>query len=296
VARVEDVVKPATFDYFRPDSLAEAIELLGAHPDSKVLAGGQSLIPMMNMRLARPSALVDIARIDGLSGIETNGSLRVGATTRQADVLDHEVVRQRWPMITSALRHVGHPATRARGTFGGSIAHGEPAAELSAVMLALDARFTIRGSAGERTVAPEDFFVWHYTTVLAEDELLVRVELPDAGNSYWGFGEVARRHGDYALTGTAVRLRADDDGTVTDSRVALFAVSSRPIRSAAAERRLIGSRLADPEAADEAGRVALSEIEVADDSFVSATYRREATASVVRRAVLAAATNPRGEV
>jgi carbon-monoxide dehydrogenase medium subunit len=146
------MVKPATFDYFRPDSVAEAIELLGAHPDAKVLAGGQSLIPMMNMRLARPSALVDIGRIEGLSGIEANGLLQVGATARQADVLQHGSIRRRWPLITSALRHVGHPATRTRGTFGGSIAHGEPAAELAAVMLALDARFTVQGSAGERTV------------------------------------------------------------------------------------------------------------------------------------------------
>jgi carbon-monoxide dehydrogenase medium subunit len=293
---LEAVVKPATFVYFRPGSAAEAIELLGAHPDSKVLAGGQSLIPMMNMRLARPNALVDIAHIDGLSGIDANGSLRVGAATRQADVLGHDAVRRRWPLITSALRHVGHPATRARGTFGGSIAHGEPAAELAAVMLALDARFTIQGSAGQRTVAPEDFFVWHYTTVLGEDELLVRIEVPDAGDAYWGFGEVARRHGDYALTGAAVRLRAGEDGVVTEARVGLFAVSSRPVRSIAAEQQLIGVRLGDAEAADQAGRTALSGIEVADDSFVSATYRQEATAAVVRRAVLDAATNPRGEM
>jgi carbon-monoxide dehydrogenase medium subunit len=288
-------VKPATFDYFRPDSLEEAIEALGGHPDSKILAGGQSLVPMMNMRLARPSVLVDICRIEGLNGIDANGSLRVGATTRQADVLDHGAVRQRWPVITSALRHVGHPATRARGTFGGSIAHGEPAAELPAVMLALDASFTVQGPAGSRSVAAEDFFVGHYTTTLGEDELLVDVNVPDAGASHWGFGEVVRRHGDYALAGVAVRLGTDTAGTVEEARVALFGVASRPVRSRAAEERLLGTRPGDRGAAEGAGRVALDGVDVADDSFVSATYRREAAASVVKRVLLEAATNPRGE-
>lgn len=288
-------MKPATFDYLRPDSVPEAIEALRANPDSKILAGGQSLIPMMNMRLARPSALVDIGRIDGLSGIAANGSLRIGATARQADVLDHAAVRRRWPVIASALRHVGHPATRARGTFGGSIAHGEPAAELPAVMLALDATFTVQGPAGVRTVAAEDFFLGHYTTVLAEDELLVHVDVPDAAGSYWGFGEIVRRHGDYALAGVAVRLDADVDGRVDAARVALFGAASRPLRSAAAEQRLVGSRLGDRDAAAESGRVALSEVEVTDDSFVSATYRREAAAAVVKRVLIEAAVNPRGE-
>jgi Aerobic-type carbon monoxide dehydrogenase, middle subunit CoxM/CutM homologs len=288
-------VKPAQFDYLRPGSLAEAIEALGANPDSKVLAGGQSLIPMMNMRLARPSALVDIGRIDGLAGISANGSLRVGATTRQAEVLADATVQRRWPLITAALRHVGHPATRARGTFGGSIAHAEPAAELPAAMLALDAAFTVHRPGGTRTVAATDFFLGHYTTVLAEDELLGHVDVPALGGSHWAFAEVARRHGDYALTGVAVRLTPDADGVVTDARVALFAVSSRPVRSAAAERLLVGTRVGDAEAATAAGKVALDDIEVAEDSFVSATYRTEATAAIVRRALLEAATNPKGE-
>jgi carbon-monoxide dehydrogenase medium subunit len=287
-------VKPAQFDYLRPASLPEAIDALGSHPDSKILAGGQSLIPMMNMRLARPSALVDIGRIAGLSGIEANGALRVGATTRQSELLDHPAVRERWPLITAALRHVGHPATRARGTFGGSIAHGEPAAELPAVLLALDATFSVQGPGGARSVAAAEFFLGHYTTVLAEDELLTGIDVPDLGNSHWGFGEVARRHGDYALTGVAVRLDPDADGVVTGARVALFAVAGTPVRSAAAERLLVGTRIGDAEAATSAGRVALDDVEIAEDSFVSAAYRREATAAVVRRALLEAATNPKG--
>lgn len=282
-------MKPPTFDYLRPSSVAEAIEALAAHPDSKVLAGGQSLIPMMNMRLARPTALVDIGRLDDLARIDVNGSLRVGATARQAAVLEHDDVGRRWPLITAALVHVGHPATRARGTIGGSIAHGEPASELPAVMLALDARFSLRGPGGERTVAADDFFLGHYTTVLAEDELLVQVEVPDPGAAAWGFGEIVRRHGDYALAGAAVRLQTDGDGTIEQARVALFGVGARPIRSTAAEEHLVGTRLGDQPTAAEAGRTALTGTDVAGDSFVSATYRREAAAAVVERALLEAA-------
>lgn len=286
-------MKPAKFDYYRPYSVPEAIEVLSSHPDSKVLAGGQSLIPLMNMRLATPAALVDISRIEGLSGIDTNGGLRLGATTRQSDVLGNAVIQQRWPLITSAVVHVGHPATRARGTFGGSIAHADPAAELSAVMLVLDASFGVQGPAGSRSVSAEGFFLGHYTTELAEDELLVEIKIPDISGWYWGFGEIVRRHGDYALAGVAASLRADEAGLVTDARIALFAVAHRPVRSSAAEARLVGTRLGDPAAADEAGRVALDGVEVADDSFVSATYRREAAASVVKRVVREAATNSR---
>jgi len=289
-------VKPAKFDYLRPDSPAEAIEALAANPDAKVLAGGQSLIPMMNMRLARPSVLVDIAGVESLRGIVANGTLRVGATTRQADVLGHAAVQRRWPLVTAALAHVGHPATRARGTFGGTLAHGEPAAEIPAVMLALGATFAVEGPGGVRTIAADGFFLGHYTTALAGDELLVSVDVPAAGGAHWGFGEVVRRHGDYALAGAAVRVGTDDDGVVTDARVALFAVAAHPLRSSSAEERLVGSRLGDPDAAAEAGRVALTDVDVAEDSFVSALYRREATAAVVRRAVLDAATNPKGEM
>lgn len=288
-------MKPPTFDYFRPRSVAEAVQVLGEHPDAKVLAGGQSLVPMMNMRLARPSVLVDIGRLEGLSGIEVAGTLRVGATTRQETLLGDAAVRRGWPMIAAALRHVGHPATRARGTVGGSVAHGEPAGELPAVMLALDAIFVLEGPSGTRSVAAADFFLGHYTTVLADDELLVRIEIPSAAGLAWGFGEVVRRHGDYALTGVATALHTDAHGVVTDARVALFAVAERPLRSAAAERFLVGTRLGDTDAAAEAGRLALSGIEVAGDSFVSSTYRQEATTSLVCRVLCEATTNPKGD-
>lgn len=279
-------MKPATFDYFRPDSVTEAVEALSTNPDSKVLAGGQSLVPMMNMRLAGPSALVDIGRIEELHGIAANGSLRVGAATRQADVMDHATVVRGWPMIGAALKEVGHPAIRARGTFGGNIAHGDPGSELPAVMLALDATFVIEGPSGTRSMVADGFFLGHYTTALDEDELLVRVDIPDQATSHWGFVEIDRRHGDYALAGAAVRLDVDAAGHVSDARVALFGVASRPLRSAAAEQVLAGTRPRDAGVADEAGRVALEGVDVAADSFVSAAYRREATATVVERALL----------
>jgi carbon-monoxide dehydrogenase medium subunit len=286
-------VKPAKFDYFRADTTVEAVEALSANPDSKIMAGGQSLVPLMNMRLAVPSALVDISRVAELSGIDANGALRIGAVTSQRDVLASTAVQQGWPLITAALRHVGHPATRARGTFGGSVAHADPAAELPAVMLALDATITVTGASG-RSVPAEGFFAGPFTTTMADDELLAEVSIPDMSDRFWGFGEVVRRRGDYALTGAAVSLRADGEGNVTDARVALFSVSGTAVRAASAEAGLVGTQLGSEDAAARAGQAALDGVEIAADSFVSAGYRRDATAAVVKRALLEAATNPRG--
>lgn len=286
-------MKPAKFDYFRADTAVEAVEALSANPDSKIMAGGQSLVPLMNMRLAFPSALVDISRVAELSGIDANGALRIGAVTSQHDVLASTAVQQGWPLITAALRHVGHPATRARGTFGGSVAHADPAAELPAVMLALDATITVTG-ASARSVPAEGFFAGPFTTTMADDELLAEVSIPDMSDRFWGFGEVARRRGDYALTGAAVSLRADGEGTVTHARVALFSVSGTAVRAAAAEAGLVGTPLGSEDAAARAGQAALDGVEIAADSFVSAGYRRDATAAVVKRALLEAATNPKG--
>jgi carbon-monoxide dehydrogenase medium subunit len=286
-------VKPSRFDYVRPSSIAETIEVLRAEEDSKIIAGGQSLVPMMNFRLAAPATLVDISRLQAMDGVEANGSLRIGAVTRQSDVLADHAVRQRWPLVTAALPHVGHPATRSRGTFGGSAAHGDPAAELPAVLMALDAELVAEGPGGRRTVPADEFFLGHFTTVLDEDDVLVEVVLPDTSDRHWAFGELARRHGDYAMTGVAVSMKADGDGTVTAARVALFAAADRQARSAAAEAALVGTRVGDDAAAQEAGRAALEGMKVADDSFVSAAYRREATEALVRRVVLDATSNPR---
>lgn len=283
-------MKPAPFSYLAPESLDEAVALLAEHgSDGKALAGGQSLIPMMNMRLARPRVLVDLCRIDGLARVEDSGPLSIGATARQAAVLADGSVARHSPLITEALRWVGHPANRTRGTFGGSIANADPASELPAVLLALDAELVVRGPNGERVVAAEDFFVTYYTTDLDVDEVLVEVRIPGpppGRRRAWAFGEVARRHGDFAMAGVAMAMTVAEDGTVAAPRIALFGVADAPVRARRAEERLAGTRLGDEQIAGEVGELSVDEVDFASDAHVSADYRRDATVTLVRRAGL----------
>jgi carbon-monoxide dehydrogenase medium subunit len=270
-----------------PESLSEALDALTEHgEDGKVLAGGQSLVPMMNMRLARPSVLIDIGRVNGLAGVIHNGRSVIGTMTRQSSVMKDDTVRRKFPLIHEAQRHVGHVANRSRGTFGGSIAHADPAAELPAVMLALGADMVIDGPNGARVVPADDFFVTYYTTDIGSDELLVEVRLPARRPTAWAFGEVARRHGDFAMAGVAMTVEADHEGVVSSARLAMFGVADRPIRATEAEEALVGKRLGDEAAADEVSRVAPSGIDFASDVHVSATYRSEVAAVLVRRAVM----------
>jgi carbon-monoxide dehydrogenase medium subunit len=280
-------VKPAPFVYLAPEALDEAVKALREHgADGKVLAGGQSLVPMMNMRLARPEVLVDVARIPELSGIRANGTISIGAGTRQAAVLRDRAVGSRFPLIHAALRHVGHAANRARGTFGGSIAHADPAAELPAVMLVLGADMVVRGPDGDRVVPADEFFVSYYTTALDVDEVLTEVRLPEQRPSAWAFGEIARRHGDFALAGVALAVDADGDGVVTHARLALFGVTDRPVRASAAEASLVGRRLGDAAVAREVAHLAPDGIDFGSDAHVPESYRRDAAVALVRRAVL----------
>jgi aerobic carbon-monoxide dehydrogenase medium subunit len=283
-------MKPAPFKYLAPETVDEAVALLAEHgTDGKALAGGQSLIPMMNMRLARPSVLVDLCRIDELGRLDAGESLAIGATARQAEVLADASVERHSPLVTEALRWVGHPANRTRGTFGGSVANADPAAELPAVLLALDAELVVRGPDGERVVAAEDFFVTYYTTDLDVDEILAEVRIPappPGGRRVWAFGEVARRHGDFAMAGVAMTITLAEDGTGASPRIALFGVADAPVRARRAEERLAGTRLGDEEIAREAGELALDQVDFASDAHVSADYRRDATAVLVRRAAL----------
>jgi carbon-monoxide dehydrogenase medium subunit len=278
--------------YYAPDTLEEVIELLTQHGiDGKVLAGGQSLLPMMNMRLARPKVLVDIGKLGDFGGVAVNGGMNVGATTTQATVLRDSRVADRLPMVHAALRNVGHPANRSRGTFGGSVAHADPAAELPAVMLALDAEMVVQGPDGARVVPAADFFVTYYTTDLKVDEILTQVRLPDRSGWSWGFREVARRLGDYAAAGVAVAARTDGSGVVQEARIALFAVSDRPQRATEAEQRLVGSRLGDEDVARDVAQLALNDVDFSSDIHVSDAYRKDAVLSLVRRTVLDAAAN-----
>lgn len=212
-------MKPAPFDYAAPRSLDEALALLDE--DAKPLAGGQSLVPLLNFRLARPRLLVDLNGVPGLAGIRrAGGTLRIGAMTRQAALERSGIVAEGWPMLREAVRHAGHPQTRNRGTVGGSVAHADPAAELPCALAALDARFRVRSARGARTLAAAELFAGPLQTVLEPDELLVEIEVPPVPpGTRTGFAEHARTHGDFALAGVAV----------VGDRIALLGVAPTPV-------------------------------------------------------------------
>ncbi len=238
-------MKPAPFDYAAPGSVAEAVALLDdADRDAVVLAGGQSLLPMLSMRLARPDLVVDIGRIPDLVGIsERDGDLVFGAMTTKAAVERSELVRARQPLLHAATRLVGHPQIRSRGTVGGSMAHADPAAEYPAVALVMDAWLRVQGPRGERTIRAADFFVSALTTALAEGELLVEVGVPALpSGTGWAFTELSRRHGDFAMAGTAVTVRLDNESLYSDVRIVAFGVTSAPTRMVVAEEMLRGER------------------------------------------------------
>jgi carbon-monoxide dehydrogenase medium subunit len=263
-------VKPARFDYVAAASSDEALAAL-ENGEAKVLAGGQSLVPMLNMRLARPSLLVDINRVPGLDGVELDGGVRIGALARQADVLVSPAAAE-VPVLAAALRQVGHPATRSRGTIGGSLAHADPAAELPAVLLALDGEIVARSTTGERTIDAEALFAGPFATALRPDELLTGVVLPRQGPRPFGFAELSRRHGDFALAGAIVLLRP--------ARLVLFGLGGAPERAPEAERAL------DEDApAAEVAELATRDLDPVDDVHADGAYRRRVAAVLVRRAV-----------
>jgi carbon-monoxide dehydrogenase medium subunit len=217
-------MKAPAFDYVRVTSVAQACALLAEHgPDARLLAGGQSLLPALNLRLAAPSLLIDIGRIGGLDGIEVgDGVLRIGALARHETVLRHQDVARHAGLLTAALHHVAHPAIRARGTIGGNLAHADPASELPACMLALNAVLEATGPGGVRRIAAGAFFTGLFQTALAPDEMLTAVEIPLPTRPFF-FQEIARREGDYAIVGLAAT------GAGADTRLAFFSVGDRPV-------------------------------------------------------------------
>jgi aerobic carbon-monoxide dehydrogenase medium subunit len=278
-------MKPTRFHYHAPTTLAEAVGLLSEHGDeAKVLAGGQSLVPMLSLRLASFGHLIDLNKVSGVSDIErSNGHMRIGAMTRQAVAEYSTDVATHSPLVARALPHIGHFQIRNRGTIGGSIAHADPASELPAVALALDAVIEATGSSGTRRLAAEDFFVSTWETTLADNEILSAVEFPVwTGRCGWAVEEISRRHGDFALVGTTVGVQVTD-GAVTRAGIALFGVAGTPVRAREAEAAL----LAGADAA-EAGRVAANELHPSDDIHASGSYRKQVAAVVVRRAILKA--------
>ncbi|HLN15555.1 MAG TPA: xanthine dehydrogenase family protein subunit M [Acidimicrobiales bacterium] len=279
-------MKPAPFTYHRPSTVAEVTALLAEHGDeAKVLAGGQSLVPMLALRLARFEHLVDLNFVPELAGIRANGSLVVGAMTRQAAVERSADVARTVPLLARSVPLIGHFQIRNRGTVGGSIAHADPASELPAVVLALRAEATVAGSAGRRTVPADELFVGTWTTAVEPDELLVDVRFPTAKpRSGAALVELARRHGDFAVAGAACTLSLDGDDRVADAGVALLGMGPVPLRASSAETDLAG---AAPSAADlvEVAERAAAATEPVDDVHGSARYRRRVCAHLLAQAL-----------
>ena len=234
-------MKPAPFEYHRPASLAETFDLLDRYGDEgRILAGGQSLVPALNLRLATPRAVIDINRLPDLDGLRaTPEGLAIGALVRQEALERSPLVREHAPLVAAAIPHVGHSAIRARGTVGGSLALADPAAELPACVVALDATIRVAGRAGRREVAAADFFRGIYTTALGPGEIVTEVLLPRAPAGWrWGFDELARRHGDFALAGLAAGLRVA--GGAPEARLVFLGVGPGPVRARRAEAALAG--------------------------------------------------------
>jgi CO/xanthine dehydrogenase FAD-binding subunit len=278
-------MKPAPFDYVAARSLDEAVaELSESDGDAKVLAGGQSLVPLLNFRLAHPSRLIDLNRVAELAYLSPrDGGLAIGAMTRQVTIERDREVRQSQPLLAEAISWVGHPAIRSRGTVGGSLAHADPAAELPAVAVCLEAKLVLASARGQRTLDAEEFFLGYLTTALEADEILVETWLPRVRP---GTGQVwlefSRRHGDFALVGVAVSLTLRDE-QVEQARIVLAGVGGKPFRAREAETLLIGGRVAERvQAAADAVRAA---IDPDADIHGSKEYRTHLAAVMTERAV-----------
>ena len=288
-------MKPPPFAYARADSVDEAVSLLaGRDGAARLLAGGQSLVPMLNFRLVHPALLVDINRIPGLSGIEEGDrSVGIGALTRHRQIEISEIVRVRFPVLRAAVGHVAHLAIRNRGTLGGSLSHADPAAELPMIALLLDAKISVTGpTAPPRRLAARAFFRSALTTALAADEMVTRVELPFLPpGTGWGFEEVARRAGDFALAAAAATLTLAG-GKVAEARLAVMGAHDTPLRIDRAEALLAGEPVGR-EAVGAAAKAARDAVEPYDDLHASADFRRHLVEVLARRALESAATRAR---
>lgn len=284
-------MKLPDFDYAAPASLSEAVALLAAGDGAaRPLSGGQSFLPVMAFRLAEPGLLVDLRKIPDLRGVEVSASgVRIGAMTRWRDILDSTTLKEAAPLLPEAIEHVAHYQVRNRGTIGGSLAHADPAAEMPAVALALDAVIEAVGSKGKRDIAAGDLFTGPLMTSLAHDEIIVAVRLPawPKGRAY-AFEEFARRRGDFALAGVAVRYDADAQGRAKDVRVAALSVADTPIRLKKAEAALEG-RIVDAAAIGAASAAASAQVDPAGDIHASARYRKALVGTLLGRALERAA-------
>jgi carbon-monoxide dehydrogenase medium subunit len=284
-------MKPPRFDYYDPRNLQEALEILDAHQDeSKVLAGGQSLMPLLNMRLARPKVIVDINRIESLNYIRaTNGGITMGANARQRALQYEKLIMERIPLLRETANYIAHPQIRSRGTVCGSLAHADPAAELPAVAVALDAQLVLTGPKSRRVVSSDSFFLSFFTTDVRPNEILTEVRFPEPPRDMaWSILEVSRRHGDFALVGVVAGLAQNAERqVVSGARLVYFGVGPTPIRAREAEEALAGAR-ADEAAFGRAAEIASEAIDPSNDIHASAEYRRAVAGVLTRRALKAA--------
>ena len=277
-------MKPAPFRYHLATDLPDALSAL-AEPDAKLLAGGQSLMPMANFRLLRPSVLIDINRVAGLGALaQQPGGIRIGALSRHATIETAALIARAHPILSHAMTHVAHPTIRNRGTIGGSLAHNDPASEWPMLVLLLEGALTLASRRGARVVAARDFLIGPLATALAQDEMVIAIDLPDSPpGTGWGFAEIARRHGDFALAAVGVTLRAKD-GCIADPRIALTGVGDTALRAGAAEGILNGQR---PDAVVVAAAIAAIRdvLHPMTDLHASAAYRRHLAGVLAARAI-----------
>jgi CO/xanthine dehydrogenase FAD-binding subunit len=283
-------MKPALFDYHLPSSVDEAVGLLSTVDGAMILAGGQSLIPAMNMRLASPAALIDIQHIPGLASIRVeDGVIRVGAMVRHRSLELDEVAHRANPLIREVMAHVAHVPIRHRGTVVGSLCHADAAAEMPLVLLLTGGSVVARSPSGKRVIEATDYFTFHMTTSRRPDEMIVEARFPalpqGAGHA---FEEFTRRHGDYAIAAVGAILTKGGDGSITEISLVACGISSKPVRLAAAEAALKGKPLA-PETLEKAARSAAEAVTADDDLHATAAYRRHLVGVLVKRAVQKAA-------
>ena len=284
-------MKPASFDYHRPGTVEEVVGLLAElGEDAKILAGGQSLVPMLSMRLAYFDHLIDISRLPELQGIEVrSGQLWIGAGVTEAEVGSNAQVRHDVPLLTLATPFVGHPQIRNRGTVGGSVAHADPAAEMPGIVVACDAEIAVIGKAGARTIKAGEFFEGPLMTVLAPDEIIVEIKLPAWPSARrWGFQEFARRRGDFALAAAAVFYDQDANGRARNAHVGVIGVADRPLRLPSVEAVLNGNVI-DEATIAKADAAAAAAVNPDDDIHASSAYRKSLLGTMVERALKAAA-------
>jgi aerobic carbon-monoxide dehydrogenase medium subunit len=285
-------MKPAPFEYFAPETLPDALALLEEHgEDAKILAGGQSLVPMMNFRLVRPKVLVDINHVAGLSYIrESDGHLRIGAMTRHRDVERSPVVERLNGLLGEAIRHVGHSAIRARGTVGGSIVHADPTAELPLLLAVLDGEVRVVGPRGRRSIKWEEFLLSYFTTSLEPGEICEEVVMPVlSSSSAWGFEEFTHREGDFAIAAVAAVVETDAARRCTTARLAVAGAGPTPVRARAAEQFLAGQPLTHAVLA-EAATLVSRDVEPESDLHASDVFRRHLAGTMALRALQGAAT------